>query len=770
MRPAFGAAFSVIIIALGICAWIARRSGKRIGFAAAGFLASLMLPMAGNLIIVVSADRTLSLIGCYIYYLGVDIAIAALYHFSHVYFRLELARKWFRDITYILLAADTVQLLLNPFFRHAFGLTEIEVDGFPYWQMVPHWGQQFHRAADYLILAGIIIGFIVRSRRAPKLQRERYSVILFALILVSVWETAYIISGTPVDRSMIGFGILGLLVFYFSLYYQPRRLLDRMLGNMVSERKYPVFCFDEGRQCIWMNRAGAQLLDVDENEPDKAGAVLERMFGRLHPDRTEWQDTVTMESGGRIRHVELTKQPLYDDGSKMDGFYFIMRDLTEEQEKTAQKLYNARHDRLTGVYNRDYLYERTREILDANPGEPYLIISAEVSDLKVINDLYGNSFGDRTLVFCASWLRSYEPLARSVFGRLGGDSFGVCIPEKDFCLERMENALSSLTVTEGETKYRMLIHAGVYRITDRDIDVSLMYDRAILALEGIKDDYHYHTAWYEPSMREQVVRNRQISEELGAALEKGQIRPWLQPIVDREGKTIGAEALVRWIHPEEGIRSPDSFIPMFEKNGMIADVDRFIWRKACEILSRWEREGKDLFISVNISPRDFYLMDVPAELKGLVREYGVLPAKLRLEIVESTLMEDSEGRMNILNSLHEAGFCLEMDDFGSGYSSLNLLRETPVDVLKIDMVFLREETARAKAIVRQIIALTRELGIVSLTEGVETGRQFDSLMEMGCQLYQGYWFAKPMPEEDFERFISAGKAGTSGQKTEPADK
>ena len=322
----------------------------------------------------------------------------------------------------------------------------------------------------------------------------------------------------------------------------------------------------------------------------------------------------------------------------------------------------------------------------------------------------------------------------------------------------MENGISALTVIEGETRYRMLIHAGIYRIEERDIDVSLMYDRAVLALENIKDDYHCHTAWYEPSMRERAVRNRQISEELRPALEDGQIRPWLQPIVDREGKTIGAEVLVRWIHPEEGIRSPASFIPMFEKNGMIADVDRFIWRKACEILARWKQEGKDLFLSVNISPRDFYLMDVPAELNRLVREYDVEPAKLRLEIIESTLMEGAEERMNILRALHDAGFCIEMDDFGSGYSSLNLLREMPVDVLKIDMIFLRQETARANAIVRQVIALTAELGIVSLTEGVETKQQYDNLMEMGCLLYQGYWFAKPMPVEDFESFISAGQA------------
>ena len=755
MRLAFGFLFSAIIIAMGICVWIARHSGKRIGFAAAGLLAPLMLPMTGNLIIILSSGRTLSLAGCYIYYLGLDISIVALLHFAHVYYRIEQPKQWFTNIALCLLTVDVIQLLLNPFFHHAFELTEIEVDGFPYWQMVPYWGQQFHRAVDYLILGGIIVGFIIRMRQAPKFQKERYSIILFALILVSAWETAYIFSGAPIDRSMIGFGVFGLLIFYFSLYYRPMRLLDRMLGNMVSERKNPVFFFDEAKRCIWMNQAAAQFMGLEEDELDKAEAEILRRFGRLHPGLAEWQDDVTMERNGETRHIALTKQPLRDSGGKVDGFYFSMRDLTEEQQKAAQKLYNARHDRLTGIYNRDYLYERTREILDANPDEPFLVVSAEISDMKVINDLYGSTFGDHALKVAAEWLRANGNLNRGVFGRLGGASFGVCIPEKDFGLERMEKDLSNLTVTDGETQYRMLIHAGVYRIEDREIDVPLMYDRAILALEGIKDDYHYHTAWYEPSMRDQAVRNRQISEELGAALEEGQIRPWLQPIVDREGKTIGAEALVRWIHPEEGIRSPAAFIPMFEKNGMIAAVDRYIWRKACEILARWKKEGKDLFLSVNISPRDFYLMDVPAELKRLVREYGVEPARLRLEIIESTLMEGSEERMGILNVLHEAGFCIEMDDFGSGYSSLNLLREMPVDVLKIDMVFLRQENARASAIVRQMIALTRELGITSLTEGVETRQQHDSLMEMGCELYQGYWFAKPMPIEDFERFISS---------------
>ena len=201
---------------------------------------------------------------------------------------------------------------------------------------------------------------------------------------------------------------------------------------------------------------------------------------------------------------------------------------------------------------------------------------------------------------------------------------------------------------------------------------------------------------------------------------------------------------------------PGTFIPVFEKNGMIAETDRFIWRKSCEILARWKRLGMDLFISVNISPEDFYLMNVPSELMKLVLEYGIEPGRLRLEITESVMMKDQEARIDMLRRLEDAGFVIEMDDFGSGYSSLNLLREMPVDVLKIDMMFLQkgDRNMRARTIIDEIITLTGRLGITSLTEGVETKEQFDSLKEMGCRLFQGYYFAKPMPLEDFERYLA----------------
>ena len=201
---------------------------------------------------------------------------------------------------------------------------------------------------------------------------------------------------------------------------------------------------------------------------------------------------------------------------------------------------------------------------------------------------------------------------------------------------------------------------------------------------------------------------------------------------------------------------PGNFIPVFEKNGMIVEIDRFMWKSACEILSKWKSEGIDMFVSVNISPKDFYFMDVTAEIKNLVKRFGVSPSKLRIEITETVMMDDAEKRMNILKEFRDDGFIVEMDDFGSGFSSLNMLKDMPVDVLKIDMNFLGKTTddKRSQTILRNILKLTNDLEIASLTEGIETEEQYKILVEMGCKLFQGYFFAKPMSVEEFEDYCN----------------
>ena len=316
--------------------------------------------------------------------------------------------------------------------------------------------------------------------------------------------------------------------------------------------------------------------------------------------------------------------------------------------------------------------------------------------------------------------------------------------------------LQDFIVVNGAMEHHILIHLGVYEVIDRNIEVSVMFDRAHLALSHIKDEYQKHITYYDDEMRKKVVWDQNISAQLHEAITLRQLRPYLQPIADSSGKIVGCEALVRWIHPENGFMPPGAFIPVFEKNGMIVEVDRYMWRCACEILSSWKEKGIDLFISVNISPKDFYFMDVNSEIRKLVRKFDVDPKKLRIEITESVMMDDLDNRMDILRQFRREGFIVEMDDFGSGFSSLNMLKDMPVDVLKIDMNFLGKSTddQRSNTIVQNIINLTRDLEIESLTEGVETEIQYKALAKMGCRLFQGYYFAKPMPVDEFMKFCS----------------
>ena len=261
-----------------------------------------------------------------------------------------------------------------------------------------------------------------------------------------------------------------------------------------------------------------------------------------------------------------------------------------------------------------------------------------------------------------------------------------------------------------------------------------------------------------------MLWEQQISSEVTDALQSRQIRPYLQPLVDYSGRVIGAEALVRWYHPVHGLLMPSSFIPVFEKNGMIAQVDRYMWKCACEILTGLEDQTQ--FISVNVSPKDFYFMDVEKELSSLAAEYRIRPGRLRIEITETAMDTDAGNRIKMLTKLQEEGFIVEMDDFGSGYSSLNMLKDIPVNVLKIDMVFLNrtKDERKAEKILQNMISMSSDLGIQALTEGVETEDQYRLLAGMGCHYFQGYYFAKPMPVEEFEVFCRQNRANFPGEK------
>ncbi len=759
MRQLFVLTFVLMALALGVCALTARRSPKTIGSSVGLLLVSLIPPVLGNLIIIASGNWLLSNIGCYIYFLGMDFVMISLMWFTAKYCGINPNLRWLRVTASILLALDALQLLLNPLLGHAFRTEAIVLDGYAYFRLIPLAGQMFHRAAVYLVFFGVLVTFMVKAVRTPRIYAERYWVILLAMVFTGIWESFYIFSRTPIDQSMFGFGFFGILVFYFALYYRPVRLLDRMLAGIASGMREALFFFDASGRCIWANKPGKELTGIGETEVfDQVIPLLKERFGELGEGHDEWSLQYVSGQKENAEFYVLEKHTVKDDRNHKVGSFLSIRNNTDEQRELRRERYNATHDRLTGLYTKEYLYERIPFLLRKHSDQQFFVLFVNISNFKLVNDIFGNDFGDKALQQVAEWLDRILP-PHCIFGRLTGDTFGACLPVEDFDPESIEDSLSEFVVTDGRVEHQILIHMGVYEVAETDMEVSLMFDRAHMALSTIRDTYQTHIAYYDEEMRERVLWNQKISTQLMEAIEERQIRPYLQPIVDADGKVIGAEALVRWIHPEKGNMPPALFIPVFEKNGMIAELDRYMWNSVCEILARWKREGRDWFISINVSPKDFYFMDVAEEIRSAVRRYGVEPRRLRIEITETVMMTDIENRVKILEELQADGFIVEMDDFGSGYSSLNLLKDIPVDLIKIDMMFLTEskDDGRAQTILDNIIHLSDHLGITTLTEGVETYAQYVMLVQMGCRFFQGYYFAKPMPVSEFESFCKTGR-------------
>ena len=754
IRTAFIIIFALLIATLLICGFVSWRSQKPIGRVVCLLCLSHIPPVLGNMIIVGAVSAHEALIGCYIYYIGMDLVVLNLVRFTNEYCRTKNGKDTLRPWISILLVADMIQLLLNMVFGHAFRINEIMAYGKPYYIMTPLWGQNIHRIICYGAILCVMMVFLVRSIKVPRLYKERYIVILVSLILVTLWETFYIFSKTPIDRSMIGLAVLGILIFHFSIYYRPLRLLDRMLADIVSDTKVAVLLYGPEGRCIWVNEPARELTLMRQEDAEKVSTALTDLFGQINELPENKEVEYIKGTGENEKTYLVARGSFYDNYGKVIGSYARVRDISAEKKKKKKEMFDANHDALTGVYNKEYTYKKISDQLKQHALGDYYVAAINICDFKMFNDAFGREFGDVALKQVADWLRKYSD-ENCIYGRITGDTFGSCLPKRMFIQDIVEDDLKHFKVSLGDTKQHLVIHIGFCDIEHDDEDVSVLFDRAFMALDSIRDDYKKHVAKLDKKIRDKMLWNQEISSQLENAIDDNQIVPYLQPIADKNGKIVGAEALARWIHPVHGFMSPADFIPLFEENGMIVDLDRHIWRSACKILADWEKKYPELFISVNVSPKDFYTIDVLSEIMSMVVEYGIEPKYLRIEVTETSIMRDTEDKMKVLEEFRKLGFIVEMDDFGSGYSSLNMLKDMPVDVLKIDMKFLGKSNDENKAniIVKNVIRLAEDLGITPLTEGVETVGQYDKLNQMGCVLFQGYYFSKPLPLAEYEALL-----------------
>lgn len=417
--------------------------------------------------------------------------------------------------------------------------------------------------------------------------------------------------------------------------------------------------------------------------------------------------------------------------------------------------YLATYDELTGIYNKQAFYAKTKEMLLDNPDKNFDLLRINIERFKVLNDLFGESTGDKLLRYIGKFLKEIN-LPLCVSGRLYADNFVVCYEAGKGDSRRMINTLQ-MVADSFAINNRTILSFGLYRIDDKTLPVSVMCDRANMALWKAKGNFKNPYCEYDEKMRQQVLKEQKIINAMERAIQNKEFTLYLQPKYDIEkGTIIGAEALVRWISLENGFISPGDFIPVFENNGFVYEVDKFIWEESCRYLRKWLDEGREVHpISVNVSRIDLYTPKLVQHLVNLREKYQLPSQYLELEITESAYTEDPEQIITITRQLREAGFVILMDDFGTGYSSLNMLKDIQIDVLKLDMGFLKSSDYSAKGgnILTAILKMAESLKMQTIAEGVETKEQVEFLKKIGCQCVQGFYFARPMPAQEYERLF-----------------
>lgn len=415
--------------------------------------------------------------------------------------------------------------------------------------------------------------------------------------------------------------------------------------------------------------------------------------------------------------------------------------------------YMAHHDKLTNLYNADAFYELSREMIKNAPEVSWVMITSNIMNFRLANTLFGVTRCNEMLVRAAAMLKEITEATRGLGGRIGGDQYALLIPAAQYREASLVRVAQELSEGFNSGLYAFCIHFGVYRIEDASIPVSVMCGRANSALRTIREDVSRTVAYFDDTIQQKLLLEQKVISSFEDALRQGQFQMYLQPLVRADGTPFGAEALVRWVLPNGDIVMPGAFIETLEHAGMIQRLDMYIWELAVRQLSAWKgTPNGHLSISVNMSAKDFYSIDVYEVLTGLVERYGVDSRLLRLEITETALLVELEKSNSVVNRLREKGFLVEIDDFGKGYSSLGLLKQIQADVLKIDMSFLREinERQRSRAILQSVIDLAHTLGMDVITEGVENVQQLNVLTEMGCGLFQGYYFSRPIPANAFD--------------------
>ncbi len=545
------------------------------------------------------------------------------------------------------------------------------------------------------------------------------------------------------------------------LIVDDEALNRELLGNIIETEYKVIFSSD-----------GKEALEKIHTYGDNLSLVL---LDLLMPVLDGYEVLKTMKEEGSITDIPvivLTSEKSSEiESLKLGAADFLTKpyDLPEvilarvrhsiQLFENSKIIHATEFDKLTLLYSPEFFFEYASQFDQRFPDTVMDAIVINFTRFHLLNQLKGRNFGDEVLNAMADGIRKVLLKTGGIAGRNEADYFYLYVPHQNdygIFLDKINEALSSL-LKPSETRLRL----GVYSDEKHCFTMLQRFDHAVQACNSLrsKTSGNCDICIYDDKMSEKEVFDAHLLQDFEAAIEQKQFKVNYQPKFNIKGDKpvlCSAEALVRWVHPELGFVRPDLFIPLFEENGLVTKLDRYVWEEAARQIAAWKKElGVTIPVSVNVSRVDIAAPDMTDFITKIVKENGLSASEYMLEITESAYTADSKHIIEVVKNLRSLGHKVEMDDFGSGYSSLNMLTSMPIDVLKMDKAFIRniQPGNKEMKLVELVLDIAKNLGVLVVAEGVETEDELKLLKEAGCDIIQGYYFSKPIPPEEMSRFV-----------------
>lgn len=548
------------------------------------------------------------------------------------------------------------------------------------------------------------------------------------------------------------------------LVVEDERINREILGAILSD-SYEVAFAEDGVQAMEVIRENGELLSLvllDLIMPNMSG---QEVLAQIKADPELMNIPVIVATSDQSQEIECLDAGASDFITKPypnKGIILARIRRTIELSEGKRIIASTERDPLTGLYNREYFYSYAEQYDMFHKDTPMDAIVLDIDHFSIIRERHGRAYADEVVRQVGEKAREMVRDDGGIVCRGEQDVFQVYCPHRKDYKAILDNASQGL-LGEHDANNRIQLRMGVYSNVDKSLDIERRFDRARMASESVRNSYTRNIGVYDDTLQKSELYSAQLLEDFPEALAEGQFRVYYQPKFDirpDEPMLESAEGLVRWEHPELGLINPGVFIPLFEENGLIRDLDNYVWEETARQIREWkDRYGFSVPVSVNVSRIDMYDANIVMNLMSLLEKYHLDAGDLRLEVTESAYAEDSEQIVEAVKRLRSIGFAIEMDDFGTGYSSLNMLNTLPIDTLKLDLLFIRTSFAdeRNTKMLEIMVEIADSLSVPIVAEGVEEEEQLRSLREAGCDIVQGFYFSAPVPAREFEVFLDEMK-------------